>query len=341
VNPYEPTQRPQAFHDTWTRADFYIPPPPPPPKPPSRWRYLWAAILLSVGIVIVGAFAYNAILKAAQSIVRTITPTASLATATPTPEVSITAAKVYAVFESHGLAKGGAEDDTAYDAALGKLRPVGGTVDFTDVQTQQPYTISVFATAAAATRASDILFNGGDNVFIANGTCMLHVAFASRMTNFEADQYNNLMRDVCIATSTAAKPPAVTGTPTTNATYTAVDIMQDFNAVGIHPKFVEYNRTISSWTADTYSVAATSTSSVDLTDDSGCTGPCSPQDIGVWVYSKATTAQQAHMEVANDEAHQGEIPMMGKPAEYVHGRCLLLGADANSIYWQIVTQYCV
>jgi hypothetical protein len=239
VNPYEPTQRPQAFHDTWTRADFYIPPPPPPPKPPSRWRYLWAVILLAVGFVIVGAFAYNAMLRAAQSIVRTITPTAALATATPTPTVSITAAKVYAVFESHGLAKGGAEDDTAYDAALGKLRPVGGTVDFTDVQTQQPYTISVFATTAAATRASDILFNGGDNLFIANGTCMLHV-------------------------------------------------------------------------------------SLDLTDDSGCTGPCSPRDIGVWVYSDITTAQQAYMEVANDEAHQGEIPMMGKPAEYVHGRCLLL-----------------
>jgi hypothetical protein len=32
---------------------------------------------------------------------------------------------------------------------------------------------------------------------------------------------------------------------------------------------------------------------------------------------------------------------MGTPIEVSHGRCLLLGADAQSIYEQVVMQYCV
>lgn len=92
---------------------------------------------------------------------------------------------------------------------------------------------------------------------------------------------------VGIPASTAALPtltptrPPLTPTLTIDPNYTATDIMSDFNTAGIHPKFVEYNRTIWSWSGDTYYVSVPATSSVDFTDDSGCTGYCSPQDIGV------------------------------------------------------------
>lgn len=139
--------------------------------------------------------------------------------------------------------------------------------------------------------------------------------------------------------------PTLTPTPTMNPNYTAVTIMQEINAAGIHPKFVEYNRTIWSWTSDTYSVSVNSTSSVDFTDDSSCTGNCSPANLGIWVYSDAATAQQAYAEVAND-TNQLQLtpptsPMIYNGTEYVHGRCLLLGSNQTSLYGQIVTQYCV
>jgi len=87
--------------------------------------------------------------------------------------------------------------------------------------------------------------------------------------------------------------------------------------------------------------AVHATSSVDFTDDSSCTGYCSPRDIGVWVYDSLGIAIQAYNDVLNDENTGGSIPMMGTPNETLHGRCLLLGADAQSIYIQVVMQYCV
>lgn len=121
--------------------------------------------------------------------------------------------------------------------------------------------------------------------------------------------------------------------------------MSDFNAAGIHPKFFEYNRTIWSWAGDAYYVSVHATSSVDWTDDSSCTGYCDPANMGLWIYSSATIAQQAFAEVVNDAVQAQSTPptgpMVAPTVEYVHGRCLLLGADQNSIYGQVVTGYCV
>lgn len=137
---------------------------------------------------------------------------------------------------------------------------------------------------------------------------------------------------------TDAHVASPTQTPKQN--YDAHDIMRDFNAAGIHPKFVEYNTTIWSWSADTYSVSVDATSSVNFTDDSRCSGYCDPQNIGVWVYSSKDAAVKAYDEVHLDENQDGPPPGLGLPNEVVHGRCLLLGPSVQSIYGQVVMYYC-
>ena len=149
--------------------------------------------------------------------------------------------------------------------------------------------------------------------------------------------------------SVAAKPthvptviPTVPPTPTPNLNYTASDILHDLNAAGIHPKFVEYNNTIWSWTSDTYYISVHAISSTNFSDDSSCSGYCSPANIGVWVYDNPTTAMEAFNEVVNDEhMPNASIPMMGIPSPTLHGRCLLLSNSDQSIYVQVITQYCI
>lgn len=136
-----------------------------------------------------------------------------------------------------------------------------------------------------------------------------------------------------------------TSTPAVNASYTASDILRDFKRAGAHMPYVQYGTTIWNWSSDTYSVSVEATSSVTLTDDSSCSGYCDPQNIGLWVYSDEATAHQAYSEVITDEQKPvtptGPTIGAGSGTTYVHGRCLLLGASASSIYGQVVAQYCI
>lgn len=144
---------------------------------------------------------------------------------------------------------------------------------------------------------------------------------------------------IIAATSTLA--PTRTPTPVVNQNYTAVDLMLDYRNAGIHPKYIQYDTTIWSWTQDMYYVSVHATSSANWTDDSACTGYCSPANLGLWIYSSKSIAQQAYQEVNNDENNQGSIPMIGTPPEYTHGRCLLLGPASHSVYVQVMMQYCI
>lgn len=117
--------------------------------------------------------------------------------------------------------------------------------------------------------------------------------------------------------------------------------MDNFTHAGIRPGYIQYGQTVWSWSADVYYVSVYAKSSVTWTDDSACTGPCSPTDMGLWVYADPTTAESAYAQVGSDEAKQGSIPMIGTPTEYVHGRYLLLGAPVNSVYDQVVQKDCV
>ena len=135
--------------------------------------------------------------------------------------------------------------------------------------------------------------------------------------------------------------PLPTQQPTVDPNYTATDMINNFTHAGIRPSYIQYGQTVWSWTADMYYVSVHATSSATWTDDSACTGYCSPIDMGLWVYADTATAESAYAQVGNDEAKQGSIPMTGIPTEYIHGRCLLLGAPVNSAYDQVVQKYCV
>jgi len=138
-----------------------------------------------------------------------------------------------------------------------------------------------------------------------------------------------------------ATPTSVPTVSTANPNYTASDIMNDFNTAGMRPGYVQYGQTIWSWSSDLYYVSIHATSSATFTDDSNCTGYCSPADLGIWVYSNSSEAHTSYYEVGNDEVSKGSIPMVGTPTEYVHGRCLLLGASLKSAYVQVATEKCV
>jgi len=138
---------------------------------------------------------------------------------------------------------------------------------------------------------------------------------------------------------------AATPSPLTN--YTATDIMRDFVLAGIHPPYVSYGYTIWSWSGDTFYVSVHATSSVTWTDDSQCTGYCDPANLGLWVYSSSSLAQEAYAEVGNDEIRSQLTPPTGPPivssstSEYVHGRCLLIGAPLTSVYVQVTQHNCI
>lgn len=143
---------------------------------------------------------------------------------------------------------------------------------------------------------------------------------------------------------TSTPPATITQqpTPTANPDYTAYDLVEDFREAGAHPNIIAYNATIWSWTSDTYFISVHADSSATFTDDSACSGYCSPRDIGIWVYGDSAGAMQAYNDVLSDEQQSNaSIPMMGIPNAMQQGRCILLGADGQSIYAQVVTQFCI
>ncbi|GHO72599.1 hypothetical protein KSD_03700 [Ktedonobacter sp. SOSP1-85] len=147
------------------------------------------------------------------------------------------------------------------------------------------------------------------------------------------------------APSQVTQQPPITPTPTVKTDYTADDILHDLNNAGIHPKFVQRNQTIWSWSQDQYQTTYPSTSSITFTDDSGCTGYCSPGNLGIWVYATPQIAQQTYNEVQQDGINAQLTPATGPTYwtsnGYIHGRCLLLGGDQTTVYGQVLTAYCV
>jgi hypothetical protein len=139
--------------------------------------------------------------------------------------------------------------------------------------------------------------------------------------------------------------PVPTATPMINPDYTALDLINDFGEAGLHPRYIKYRETIWAWTGGTYYMSVNETSSAVWIDDSNFTGNCNPNNLGLWVYRDSATAQEAYMEVANDATQTQLTPMTGPSmvtnVEYIHGRCLLLGAAQASIYGGVVTEYCI
>lgn len=195
-------------------------------------------------------------------------------------------------------------------------------------KSQHKSTIVVIALAGAA-------------ILIFGASLLFYLGVNSQRSTFRAVVTSTAPIVPTAAHNIVATPTSASTFSTANPNYTASDIMSDFNTAGIRPGYVQYGQTIWSWTSDLYYVSVHAVSSATFTDDSGCTGYCSPADLGIWVYSSPSEAHTAYYEVGNDEASKGSIPMIGTPTEYVHGRCLLLGASLNSVYAQVTTKKCV
>jgi hypothetical protein len=159
-------------------------------------------------------------------------------------------------------------------------------------------------------------------------------------------------------TATASAPTAVPiristptplATPTINTSYTASDILTHLQAVDNTIALESTNETIWNWTLGDYYINVYATSSVQFT---GCPiGTCADTwHFGLWVYASAQDAQSAYEQVYNDSltctdtrSHaDGMYVSCSYPEqEYTQGRCLLLNAVQQSVYGQVITQYCV
>ena len=133
--------------------------------------------------------------------------------------------------------------------------------------------------------------------------------------------------------------PAVTPEPTANTNYTARDIMQYILNTGDKPASITYDQEINGMDGTPLSVHATS--SVDFTE-----GPAGsePDSYSIIVYKTYADTKQAFNYQLN--AVYTFTPPAGQPSTspgypYLHGRCLLIGADGASVYGQVVTKYCV
>jgi hypothetical protein len=140
----------------------------------------------------------------------------------------------------------------------------------------------------------------------------------------------------------------VTSTSTTiqtsNLNYTACDIMKDINRVQHQPSEICYKSTTSiySWSYNTWTSNVPFISSITFGDTSGCTGPCTPAQAGVWVYATEKDALDAFNEVER-QIINGSVPQGPAGIDtvaYMHGRCLLLGESGASIYGQVVRKDC-
>jgi hypothetical protein len=127
--------------------------------------------------------------------------------------------------------------------------------------------------------------------------------------------------------SSATSPPTLTS----DLSYTAEDILQDFIAAGAHPFTIQQNGTISAWTGGAFSVSVPASSSVTFGDASDCNGPGEPRTMGLWVYQDNTAADQAYNEVSEENNQAMMHPPQGlslvPTTIFLHACCLLLGAD--------------
>jgi hypothetical protein len=155
-----------------------------------------------------------------------------------------------------------------------------------------------------------------------------------------------ISRATKVASALSATKHSVTPTSSPNTHYTATDIIDDFEAAGLSLGYVQYGETIYAWTGDNYTTTPFAQSSATFTSAYSCNGPCDPANYGVWVYNNSTDARTAYTEVLQDmqqpSTPNGPTYWPTSPSgALVHGRCLMLEADANSPFAQVMTQNCM
>ncbi len=159
---------------------------------------------------------------------------------------------------------------------------------------------------------------------------------------------NKLVVHVPTSVPTVVKVTSILSSPTqvpTNQTqkssgYTAQDLLHDFINAGASVYLPQNNETLWYWSGHAFSVKEPALSSVTFGDIEGCTGPCTPGQVGLWVYSSPDIAINVQDEVIQDEANGNVIGPFGYITPYVSGRCLLLTNVPDSIYKQIVQERC-
>lgn len=121
---------------------------------------------------------------------------------------------------------------------------------------------------------------------------------------------------------------------------TAADLVRDFQEdPHLRLWYVHYGASISAWTSGDYPNPVESQSSATWGDISGCTGNCTPSQVGLWVYATLHDTTAAYMDITNTTPVNGG-DYLGVPVANVHCRCLLLGPATSSDYVRIMIEKC-
>jgi hypothetical protein len=143
-----------------------------------------------------------------------------------------------------------------------------------------------------------------------------------------------------VPTTLTVSHPTQTTTAQNPVGYTAQDVLHDFINAGASVYQPQNNETIWTWSGSTFYVKEQALSSVSFGDIAGCTGGCTPGQVGLWVYESSDIAINVQDEVIQDEANGNVMGPIGYINPYVSGRCVLLTNVTDSIYKQIAQEYC-
>ena len=158
----------------------------------------------------------------------------------------------------------------------------------------------------------------------------------------------NQSKNLVSSSTSTTTATMISPTPTPNYEYTAMDIVQHLQERDKKMSLKSTNGTIWDWSHDNYFISVHASSSVQWV---GCSFASVQQcadtsHFGLWVYPDANDADSAWQQVATDSltcsnTSSASVSCGQQEAEYLHGRCLLLGDNGQSTYGQIVARYCL
>jgi hypothetical protein len=82
-------------------------------------------------------------------------------------------------------------------------------------------------------------------------------------------------------------------------THTFTTLVRDFQKADLKVWTVQYGKSINEWNDGNYSIPLAFMNSAICGDITACTGPCTPEQIGLWVYGTSADAFSAYQEIIN------------------------------------------
>lgn len=185
------------------------------------------------------------------------------------------------------------------------------------------------------------------SVILVSTSCILGL-FSLHMRETNDNKVNSSIVTKTSVSTQQAIQPTVTLMPTTptgqtfstpypaaqSAIYTASDVVGDFQAAHLDPTNIRYGESIEQWTNGKFAAPEKFQSSAAWEDGS--------MHLGLWVYNTAEDAGNADLDFQTSVRVNGGIEgeLTYGTNTYFNSRCLLIGVNTSSAYYQIMEEKC-